>query len=105
MPKRTEELPTDEKLQCLIEAVERVGEELNCLYRVLDQIRDDFGWALNNDRFRTIPEAAIVTSLPRDPLAPDWNERMNRITPRERAEMAAAIAAEAKPNETQRDFW
>jgi hypothetical protein len=105
VPTSTKELPTDEGLQRLIEAVERVGEELDCLYQILDQIRDDFGWALNNDRFRTIPEAAIVTSLPRDPLAADWNERMNRITPRERAEMAAAIAAGAKPNETQRDFW
>jgi hypothetical protein len=97
--------PPVEALARLVEAVERVSEELSALYQILDQIRDDFGWALKNDRFRTIPEAAMVTSLPRDPLAPDWNERVNRIALRERAEVVAATAAAQPPTASQRHLW
>jgi hypothetical protein len=106
MPKRQKETTSDERLERLIEAVERVREELGYLYQILDQISDDFGLALSKGRLPTIPESAILTCFPVDPLAPDWNDRVNSITPRERAQMAAAIAAEHRHTASQqRELW
>ena len=65
----------------LIDAVEDLAGELKVLRTVLDEIRDDFGWAISNDRFRPETQAVPLTSMPRDPLAPDWSERLNRFGP------------------------
>ncbi len=106
MPKREKETSSEERIQCLVEAVERVREELGYLHQILDQICDDLGLALSKGRLPTIPESAILTCFPVDPLAPDWNERVNCITPRERAEMAAAIAAEHQHKASQQgELW
>lgn len=62
-------------------AVERLADEVNVLRRVLDELRDDFAWALNNrDQFRCAGAMSPLTSMPKDPLATDFGERLNRFT-------------------------
>ena len=60
----------EETLGRLAEAVEKMGGELQLLRTILDEIRDDFGWALSNDRLR--PECQhtpmVLTSMPKESL-------------------------------------
>jgi hypothetical protein len=57
----------------LVEAVEAVAGELQVLRQVLDEIREDFGWGLSNNRFRC--PGVRVPPIPADPTAdpaPEW---------------------------------
>jgi hypothetical protein len=72
---------TAELVRRLTDAVEEVAGELKVLRTALDEIRDDLGWAISNDRFRPETQPVPLTSMPRNPLAPDWSERLNRFGP------------------------
>jgi hypothetical protein len=74
-------------IERLIEAVEKLAGEMQCLRSTVDRLQDDFAWALNNDVFRR-PEfggdpvpVMPITSMPFDPLASDWAKRINRLGP------------------------
>lgn len=86
--------PTENEMLDLTVAIEQLGEnvhelkeEVRVLRQVLDEIRDDIGWAMNNrEEFRCQrSERPImhVTSMPKDPLAPDFGERINRLSARD----------------------
>ena len=74
-------------LERIVEAVEKLAGEVEILRGIIDRLQDDFAWALNNDVFRhenmrgdpVVP--LHVTSMPLDPLASDWAERVNRFLP------------------------
>jgi hypothetical protein len=74
-------------LERIAEAVEKLADEIEALRKIIDRLQDDFAWALNNDSLRcgrSHCESVIpmhITSMPRDPLAPDWPERINRFRP------------------------
>jgi hypothetical protein len=78
--------PTDDlrsleaKVDALTAAVERVGDELRVIREVMDECREHFEWAVNNDRLRCPSPALHITSLPKDPVAPDFGERINRFS-------------------------
>lgn len=76
-------LQTDDgsQLKRLIDAVEAVAGQLHVLRQVLDEIREEVQWAIRNDRLRCPPHVCRVTSMPADPLAPEWAERLNELTP------------------------
>jgi hypothetical protein len=90
----------------LITAVEALRCEVQVLREVLDAIRDDFAWALKNRAFRCdgMPPAFHLTSMPADPLAADFGERINRLKPED-------VPPEQEPppttsgGSTQREFW
>lgn len=69
-------------LSTLPATVENLTSEVRALRQVLDEIRDEIGWATRN-----LPEAVAslggrrITSMPVDPCEPDWAERVNRFTP------------------------
>jgi len=67
----------EELLQRLIEVVEVVAH-----LSAPPWMKSEFARALQNDKFRTGPEPWVVTSMPLDPTAKDWAERLNRFTPR-----------------------
>src|SRR5438105_853037 len=79
-------------LERLAEAVEKLAGEVEILRGIVDRLQDDFAWALNNDAFRRedIHRESVMplhlTSMPLDPLAPDWHERVNRFRPEDLAE-------------------
>jgi hypothetical protein len=71
-------------LERIAEAVEKLAGEVEILRGIIDRLQDDFSWALNNDAFRReeFPRERgsplHITSMPLDPLAPDWHDRVNR---------------------------
>lgn len=68
----------------LIDAVETVADQLQVLRVVLDEIREEFVWALRNpEHFHAPTPICRVTSMPSDPCAKDWGERLNRFTPQD----------------------
>lgn len=79
-----------EHVDRLADAVEEVAGQLEVLRQVLDEIREDFQWAVRNDRFRSEHPCAPLTSLPADPLAPDFGERVNRVKPEDLPEEAGS---------------
>jgi hypothetical protein len=64
----------------LLAAIETLSEEVRVLRDAIDELRDEFTWAVRN-REPPPPVSPFVplTSLPRDPLAADFGERINRV--------------------------
>jgi hypothetical protein len=63
--------------------VEQLSRRLDLLYGMLDEVRGDLAWALQNDTLgrakngESLP-VIHITSMPKDPCAPDFGERVNR---------------------------
>lgn len=55
-------------------------DELSAIREALDGIRDDVAWWLNNHRREQWLPVQPITSMPLDPLAPDWAQRLNTVT-------------------------
>ena len=70
-----------ERIERLIDAVEAVAGQIEVLRNVIDEIRDEFQWAVRNDRLA--PHVVRVTSMAKDPCDPQWAEKLNRIDPRD----------------------
>jgi len=86
--KQADKTATDsDNVERLASAVEKLAGEVGILREIVDRLQDDLAWALNNDVFRRehhhrepVPPMQLI-SMPLDPRAPDWNERINRIRP------------------------
>lgn len=77
MKHRTKEFDPD----TIAEALDRLSDELTVLRDVLDEIRSELQWAnRNRDDGPWKPAPVHITSMPRDPTAPDWAERLNRFS-------------------------
>jgi hypothetical protein len=63
-------------LERLTDAVNHLADELRVVRDVLDETREDLGWLTRNG----LPQQPIVHTqllrMARDPLAPDWRERL-----------------------------
>jgi|SRR6266446_5392097 len=70
-----------EVVQSLTQQVETLAGHVQIIHEVLDSIRDDLAWAINNDRLRCQPSVTHVTSMPADACALDWSARLNRLKP------------------------
>ena len=77
-----------DKLAATVEAlttqVEALTGQVEVLRQVLDDVREDFQWALQNDKLRSgvgnrRRPFVHITSLPKDPCAKDWE--INRVKP------------------------
>jgi hypothetical protein len=79
-PSATEPASSDQ-VERLIEVMEDVAAQLQVLRVVLDEIRTDFQWAVQNDKFRSRPAVFHLKRMPADPLASDFGERLQRSTP------------------------
>lgn len=62
--------------------LDRLQEELAMARQMLEEIQDDLAWAIMNqqDRDRDLVGPLRITSMPLDPCAPDWFERVNRYS-------------------------
>lgn len=69
------------KIDALTTAVERVADGLRVLLDVMADIREDLQWGVLNDKFTSAPCPMHITSMPIDPLAPNFGERINRLKP------------------------
>lgn len=80
------------ELQAIVErlddAVGRLEAEMRCLRNAVERVQDDIDSVLANDnrrQERSSMRSATpmhITSLPRDPLDPNFGERINRVMPR-----------------------
>jgi hypothetical protein len=100
--------PTADDMRSLEEEMVRLREEMHVLRESLDELREEFVHALRNQP-EQLPPPLRVHSLPLDPTAEDFGERINAVPAdvmaRLRAEAAAgggvssfAAAAEGRPN-------
>ena len=101
-PSAQRDRPTlEECLERLARAMERLEGEMRSVGESLDRLQDDFAWSLNNDPRRRdswLPAAPIMhlTSMPRDPLAPDFGRRINKVEPKVIATLREQAKALAK---------
>lgn len=70
--------PVREEVAELRSAIEQLSMEIQVLRQVLDELRDDYGWALQNSKIRSLPPPFVLTSMPADPLSRDW--QLNRLS-------------------------
>jgi hypothetical protein len=73
------------------EAVSNLRDEINVLRQAIDELRDDVMWAVRNALAPHEPPFQL-TSMPLNPTAPGFGERINAIRPSD-------LPAEAVPNE------
>lgn len=59
-------------------AIERLADEVRVLRDAVDEARDEFTWAARNDKLRCPLPLTVLTSMPLDPLAKDWE--LNRLS-------------------------
>ena len=70
-----------EQIDALTAAVEKLTDTVHVLGQILDDLRDDFAWALqNSEPLPRVPGNPPLTSMPKDPLAKNFGERLNRFT-------------------------
>ena len=69
-------------MERLIEAVGELRDEVRVLREAIDEFRELYDWAVRNAApHDDVPRHIVhVTSMPADPLAPDFGERVNRFT-------------------------
>ena len=60
----------------LTESIDGLSQHVEVLRNVLDEIREDFSWALRNDRLPIVLESAVVHRMALDPSDPDWGEKL-----------------------------
>jgi hypothetical protein len=97
-----EDTHRDSQIERLIEVGQSIAMHLQDLCEEVRKFRDDFSWALNNDRFQS-PPLAPLTRMPADPLAGDFGERLNELTPEDvRAEEPPPSPVASPANQSQR---
>jgi hypothetical protein len=67
-------------VQHATEVVRENTEEVGVLRDAIDELRGLYQWALNNRR-QDVPHPFQLSSMPADPTASDWAERINKLTP------------------------
>ncbi|HUY87323.1 MAG TPA: hypothetical protein VMV10_01180 [Pirellulales bacterium] len=67
-------------IEHLVEKLAGVEWELAGIRQILDAIRDELAWWQKNSRSDEWTPVQPITSMPRDPTAPDWAERLNRLS-------------------------
>ena len=68
---------TPNREETVAAALHRLADEVQLLRMALDELREDFQWAVCNPT-ETGPRVRI-TSVAADPMAPDFGERINAI--------------------------
>ena len=65
--------------EALVDALNRVGDELSSLQNSLDQIREDLSWVTRNGLPVQPIEHVIVRRMALDPCDPDWASKLELI--------------------------
>lgn len=97
-----------EEVRALRDVVVQLTNEVAVLRSVLDEVRDDLGWALNNRaEFRCPHPVMHLTSMPKDPLAPDFGERVNKYSAKDLEDLSSVDtpAPPTRHDQSQRDLF
>jgi predicted phage gp36 major capsid-like protein len=65
------------------QAIEELRQELRVLRESIDELTVEVQWGNRNQEVREAPREPLrrITSMPVDPCADDWAERLNRLRP------------------------
>ncbi len=105
MPRTPRQPPDDARIVALTQAVEQLSQHVESLYEMIDEFRLDFAALLER---HAPPTPLVVNSFPRDPMAADWNERLNRYSVAEdefHDDATSEIALPPRPSTQQRQLW
>lgn len=91
----------EDAVERLADAVDSLVEEIHLLAQSLDDLREEFSWAIRNDPLRA---PYRLTSMPLDPTAPDFAERLNQLTPADLPPAQVAPPTHARPAH-QGELW
>jgi hypothetical protein len=80
----------------LAEVVQGLRDEVRVLRQALDELREEVQWANRNGVDLRRLERFRLRSMPADPAADDWAERLNGVAP----EHIAAVEAPAGRTDT-----
>ena len=70
----------EKKVEQLADAVTELTDEAKVLRTVMDELRSEVVWAVRNGRLHSDPSSQWLVrlrSMPTDPTAADWSERVN----------------------------
>lgn len=65
-----------DRLEHVAEVVREAVEEIGVLRDAIDEEKEVIEWAAQNDK-----PIFQLTSMPKDPAAPDWAQHLNNLTP------------------------
>ena len=60
----------------LTDAVQALGQEVQVLREVLDELREEYSWVTRNGHQVQTIEYVVVHQMARDPCAKDWEDRL-----------------------------
>lgn len=110
MPRSKEKTPAaaprdgQPDLERLTAAVESLCDEVRVLREAIDELREEYTWAVRNHRLGSAPLVVHVTSMPADPLADDFGERLNRLKPKDLPPESAQDTG-TRDQPTQQELW
>jgi hypothetical protein len=83
----------------LLDAVQALTDEVRVLRHAVDELREEIQYAVRNliDMPEVMQHARPLTSMPIDPAAPDFAERVNRLTPADLPPEEPAAASHPDP--------
>lgn len=83
MAKSSRTKPGSESDSAIAAAIDRLTEEVRVLRQTVDELREEVQWGVRNalDPPQERLPARRITSLPLDPCAEDFAERVNALTP------------------------
>ena len=78
-PKNPHSPDTNQAGGNLANSITLLADQIAVLREAIDELRDDFSWALNNFRPAELPQHVIVKRMAANPAAHDWNERLQLV--------------------------
>ncbi len=105
MPENINQHPTNEQIADLQDSVASLSQEVQVLRDILDEIREDFSWALRNGHSKSEdnPQHSILKKMALDPSAEDWQDRLEIVNGTEAEEEVSndhdKITQTDQPNE------
>jgi hypothetical protein len=96
MAKNSKNQDTIGDSQELAIAIEQLTDELRAALQSIDELRDDVVWAVRNLIGNLPPQPpTILSSMPADPTAADWPDRLNRFSSNGDPEPLPTLSARA----------
>ncbi len=102
VPEKMTETNTGELIEDLQQTVEELSQEVHVLRDVLDEIRDDFRWALRNGHPTPEHELQhpILKKMALDPSATDWQDRLESVGSHEASKNRVPTALPVELNQS-----
>lgn len=96
-----------EAVAALTDQVKQLTDQVQVLWNAIDDVRQEFEWAVRNDKMSSPRPVMHITSMPKDPCAPDFGARINKYTPQNAPEMFAVPppVAEEQASGEQRELF